>query len=607
MTRQTNATILVALVLLIGLPGLCLAQGQAPATAATATMTTATETGQAAGTSVPATPGDTKTQGSISIGALVNDNSGDLTHVARYDVAHQGTLPQIGFQFWGSRSGVAYDVSAFNGGSSLDQTYRARLNANRVLDVRVDYDRFQRRIDHDPLTYLDASVGNFVVRHDDTDPAAKYGVGRGELNARATVSIPGLDWLKLYASHRQEGRSGHRQSLAVSHCANCHVVGHTRAVDELTRDTTVGARLHFPRLTVDYSLLNRSFEDRAAAPVTTYDRALHPVSVADVFGNRVSYDAKNGPLAFDTTPSSKKTSQSLKANVNLPSDVSIQGTYTRSSVTNEDQDFGIDFTGASGRLVVPIGNKALFRASLRHYEIAADSVFVDIAEPVAASGPLAGLTYAQAYPTFGSPDYDTESSLARTPTEAAFELTYRPFKRSSLRAEYSYEQVNREFGEVEKTTTNSFRFSFRSRPARSLNVRFRVDGDWVTDPFTHVRGAVPTLIVTTPSVGGLPFVATQYFEMYRSRAADLTSFPTRNVATDTGITWSPVPRLSMTAHYRYRNASNDELNYGTWSQASHLPGAELWFAPTDRTALSVGYTYQRERLETMFSTLAFGG
>ena len=57
--------------------------------------------------------------------------------------------------------------------------------------------------------------GTFIVRHDDTDPGARYGIGRGELDARVNVTIPELHWLKLYASHRQDARQGHRQSPSI--------------------------------------------------------------------------------------------------------------------------------------------------------------------------------------------------------------------------------------------------------------------------------------------------------------------------------------------------------------------------------------------------------
>ena len=65
-----------------------------------------------------------------------------------------------------------------------------------------------------------------------------------------------------------------------------------------------------------------------------------------------------------------------------------------------------------------LGKRAMLKAYFRRYEIDTDSVFVDIAEPTAPAGPHAGLTYAQAYPTFGSPDYWTHSAASRTPSRS---------------------------------------------------------------------------------------------------------------------------------------------------------------------------------------------
>jgi hypothetical protein len=39
----------------------------------------------------------------------------------------------------------------------------------------------------------------------------------------------------------------------------------------------------------------------------------------------------------------------------------------------------------------------------------------------------------------------------------------------------------------------------------------------------------------------------------------------------------------------------------------HAPGVDIWLAPGERWTLAAGYSYQRERLETVFSTLAFVG
>ena len=38
-----------------------------------------------------------------------------------------------------------------------------------------------------------------------------------------------------------------------------------------------------------------------------------------------------------------------------------------------------------------------------------------------------------------------------------------------------------------------------------------------------------------------------------------------------------------------------------------MPGVEIWIGPGEHWSLVAGYTDQRERLETLLSTLAFSG
>ena len=66
------------------------------------------------------------------------------------------------------------------------------------------------------------------------------------------------------------------------------------------------------------------------------------------------------------------------------------------------------------------------------------------------------------------------------------------------------------------------------------------------------------------------------------------------------------PRSSSCTFARL-DASNEDLGANTWNQSLHMLGAQIYVAPADRWSLAAGYTYQRERTETLFSTLAFVG
>ena len=212
---------------------------------------------------------------------------------------------------------------------------------------------------------------------------------------------------------------------------------------------------------------------------------------------------------------------------------------------------------------MPLGSRLALRGSARRYTIESDSVAIDMIELVSPAGPTAGKTYAQAYPTFGNPDYVRESSLSRTPTDLSLELSWKASKKTTFRAGYSWEEIRRDHFAVNRTTTQSLLLSGRGTLATGLQWRSRFDYDWTRDPFLNERAALPQTLQPSPSPGSLPFTGLQYYEMYRSRQADLSSFPTRAGSFDQTLTWSPSEAVSITGHYRWRGASNNDLNFST--------------------------------------------
>lgn len=549
-------------------------------------------------------------QGAILFGGAINDNSGAPDQVSEYDVFREGALPKLGALLWGDTGKLRLDARLQYGGDQRDQAYVTDLNYARWLKAHARYTRMPHRLEHDPLSYVDSASGiggTFVVGHTDTDPAAHYAVTRGEFVGRLEIAPPAIPALRLFVAHRQETREGNRQSLTASHCATCHVVAYSRGVDEGTRDISAGARLLLKRVNLDYSYLNRRFTEDQADITHTYLAGVHPATLADVFLNRLQYDARSGALPFDLTPSSRKGTHVVRGRIALPRDASLTGTFTRSDVENSDTSVGYSFTGGTGRLVVPMGSQLVFRGSYRTYEIDADDVFVDIVEQVSPAGPTAGLTYAQAYPTFGNPDFVRESALSRTPTDFGVDLTWTPLKRTSVQAGYEREALERTSFDVEKTTTDTFTLRARARPWKQFETRTRFESRRVTDPFMYEHSAIPAVLQPFMSPGNVPFTGLQYYEMYGSRQADLTSYPTRSTRLDQTVNWSPSPRVSVSGHYRLTASDNDDLNFSTWSRNLQATGAELWIAPGERWSLMAGYSLHRERLETMFSTLAFVG
>lgn len=270
----------------------------------------------------PASRSSLPFEGVFTIGGIATDTTGSPSRVGEYQVVDQEALPQFGLQFWGERGRSRWDVGARHSGDARDQAYFAELNVARRLRLSAEYSRLPHRLDHDPLGYMDASSnigGTFVVRHTDTDPTATYGLTTGELRSRAELALPfERGNVRFFLGHRQQMRDGHHQSLTTNHCATCHTVSYTREVDQRLRDLTAGARLQYNAVTLDYSYEDREFEERGDGLTHVCDRARQPATLAEVFLNRVSYDARSGSLPFDTTPGLSKGTHVLRGRLSLP-------------------------------------------------------------------------------------------------------------------------------------------------------------------------------------------------------------------------------------------------------------------------------------------------
>lgn len=547
-------------------------------------------------------------EGMFSLGGSGFSIDGYQGRVAEFKVTDQDALASLKALLWGEKNGFRYDITAINGGDSRDQNYAASVDIKRILKAHVTYRSLPHRLDHDTLDYVDGGSGiggTFIVRHDDTDPTAQYEMEYGDLTAGVDLALKNLTF---FLGHERQTRGGSHQVMTVAHCANCHTVAFTKKYEEVTRTLTAGARLSLSAFTAEYTFTDRDYEDSGANPLYQFDNAVQPATLQDIFLNRVQYDDANGLLPVSSDPAIRKYSNTLRARLAMK-DASLSGTFTQAHTENVDQDLAYDYTGGSTRLFVPLGKKMSVKADFRRYSLENDSVFVDVVEQTTPAGLSAGLTYPQAFPTAFPATFDfvRDSSMNRTPTEFGVELGVQPARRTFLRFGYGFQAIEREFYEVEKTTTNTLYFAGRSAINKQVNTRFRVQFEDIEDPYLHHKAAIPAVLQPTPSAGLSPLTGLQYYTMYQSRQADLTSFPTQSLFVEGLLTVTPNERLAITGHYRWRDSHNDALSFSDWGRTSSSPGVDVWFAADDQWALTAGYVYQKEQLETLFSTLAFSG
>ena len=538
---------------------------------------------------------------------MYNDNDGSLYPVGKYNALKQGGVPRLGLAMEGNSSnGVFYDLEGRYGAEN-DQSYLLGADFKRYVDAQVIYNRSPVRFDNDPLAYTDAAVGNFVVRTDHFDPTRELEMVHSNFDARATLTVPGAEALKISGGYHRDVRNGHDMGITSSKCSNCHLVAKLRPIDQVTSELDVGALVQQARWAIEYQYRHRTFEEREAAPTNTYDEPLHPASLAPVFGNRISYWSADGPLPFFQIPDTTKSSHLLRGRVTLPAEVKVTGNYSHIETTNDNTGVQATSQGWKGRAVIPVRRGMSFQITGRGYELDVDDFFVDIVEPVSVGGPTAGRTYQEFYPAVGNIDFLRQSVRNRSPTELIVDFNYKPFRRTSLLVGYEREVIDREHFDVERTVTDLFKINFNTRFGRQIRSRTRFESAWIDDPFVAKHAAIPAVVQPTPSPGGVPFFGLQYFGMYDARQAALTAFPDRSNHFYQSLSWSPSSRFSVVGHYRYRGRSNDSLNFSEWERTVHLPGFELWIAPDQRWHITTGYNYLRDQTETLYSVLAFDG
>lgn len=556
----------------------------------------------------PAPP--SSVHGYVSFGGAGNDRNDYAGRVSEFTASPQGGRVVGGGAVWGNFGLTYFDFRAAVGGDGRDQDYWFNLDAHRWWRTEVRYSRLPHRLDHDPLDTLDAAKGAVVVRHDDMNPAALYAITRGELEINSKFTAPQLPGVEFRVGFRDERREGHTQARTMSKCANCHVVGQTRGVDQVTQDLTAGVSVRVGRFAFHYDYLNRNFEERAATPTTVYDLVMHPSTQARVFDNRIQYQLADGPLPFNQIPEVRKESHSFRASVELPREAMLNLNFVKTTAENEDTGLSVDSKLWSARFGMPLGKRLFLTARFRQMQIQGDNLWIDVVEPLAIAGPQLGLSYADVYTSFGSADYLRESEESRRPMTADFELAYRLAKRTTLRAGYRFDQVKRDHFEVYKTTKNAFRVSFTTRTQdRKWSLRAKYQFEDIDDPFMNVKAAYSPVIQPFPAPGAppSPLLGTQYYVLYDARQADLTALPTRAHLWEYSATWSPNARVSLSSHLRWRRQTNDDLNMSDWDNSTLSPGGEIWFAPHPKFSLVAGYYYHRSRGETLFVLPVFDG
>lgn len=548
----------------------------------------------------------------LGIGYHVTDYDDYEGKVGEYNVLdHESTGPHMNVSGSTQNEDLTLD---FSGRYQNDNDYEGRVSGDyqRIFLQDFSYNSFEHWLDHDDLDNLCGRTGGVVVNHEDFDAGKDYIIRYSEEKSDTTLNLPFSPGTSVYFNYHRKKREGHRQAMTISHCGTCHVTSHARAVNEETEDINTGISKKFGWLTMVYDYFHREFDERGQTPENYYDDPTHPDGeTGDVFDDRIWYGDE--ALPYDQVPSMEKNTHMAKILATLPGNSSLYAAYLFSNIENNDQGLETDTNTVSARLTNSFFPKLKLSGKFKYLSIDNDDVFVDVNEPISVSGPNEGYTWYEQNPDLGynsfDPDFLRRSVMSRDVISMGFNARYQLLKKTSLRLDYEWEEIDRDDfavgddGDTE-TTIQTVRASLLTRPWRSVKMRFGYTLEDTDNPFKNLRGAYEGDIYDT---GGGAFNGLQYYERYEQRLADVSNQPTLSHEIGGEITWSAMRNLSLTTTYRYTDKENDETNISDWEQKSHMPSVSMAYMPMPKLSFNFSYIYDWTETEAFAAIPVFDG
>ncbi len=609
-----------------------------------------------------------QTTGSVGIGIQGVDINDSREGAAEYLTAEQGGRPTFDMTVNGEQNGVKYDfgmnfVNEDDLGGSLD------LDLKRYFRTKNSYQKFNHWLGNDDLVndnvdpdfrfpndmtktnpYYMAVNGkgvfgkptvmgyNIAVARNTSWSDDLY-VVRDEFVSENEFLLPGAEFIKIHAKYRMEQREGYEQTKTLSKCGGCHLAADKHKIDEVTQDFQIGATAHLGLVTLDYTFLRRTFDENSQAPTYTY-------MSAGKLKKKIAIDASDGEVIYAATPDSEKDSHIIKAQVALPMNTAVFGSYVHTEIENNDaqsnnvgdvtisDDPSFDYDAYAMRVTSAPVSFMTMSFKYRHEELDADDVTVLFDD--SAYDPQGRNSQVLDPALYGLHGYseehdgwprERESTLTRDIDTYGAEFKFKVFKRTNLLVgwEREVEDVDVEW----ETTTDVYSVALNSRLVKNLSLRLQYDYEDIDDPFANEHAAYtdpaamiswlkatvdPTCGPPSCSVKGMAGPgspkAAEYAVMYNSRQLDLTSEPEKAHRFKAHASYNITPRIVASGHFQYdlEEVKIDAPGHGnTFDKEMYAVGADLFIAPMDNLTFTLAYNYLDMEDQAFLSAVAYGG
>ncbi len=609
-----------------------------------------------------------QTTGSVGIGVQGVDIDDSREGAAEYLTADQGGNATFDMNINGNHSGIKYDFGV-NYLHEDDLGGQIDLDLKRYFRTKNSYQKFIHWLENDDLVnqnvdpdfrfptgmtetnpyYIAASskavfnkpqvMGPNVAVARNTSWGDDLYVTREELVSENEFLLPGAEFIKIHAKYRMEKREGYEQTKTLSKCGGCHLAADKHKIDEETQDFQIGATAHLGLVTLDYTFLRRTFDENSNAPTYTY-------MSAGSLQKKMAIDASDGEMIYAATPDSEKDSHIIKAQVALPMNTAVFGSYVHTKIENNDaksnnvgdvtisDDPSYDYDAYAMRVTSSPVSFMTMSFKYRHEDLDADDVTVLFDD--SAYDPLGRNNQAVDPALYGLHGYSEEhdgwprerqSTLSRDIDTYGAEVKAKVFKRTNLLLgwEREVEDVDVEW----ETTTDIYSIALNSRLVKNLSLRLQYSYEDIDDPFAneHAAYANPDAMIQwlkgnqdltcglpACSIKGMPSPgnpkASEYTVMYNSRQLDLTSEPESAHRFKAHATYNITPRIVASGHFQYglEEVKIDAPGHGnTFDKEMYAVGADLFIAPLDNLTFTLAYNYMDMEDQAFLSSVAYGG
>jgi hypothetical protein len=444
--------------------------------------------------------------------------------------------------------------------------------------AKVDFQRYLRRWDHDPLAGYDRNNPvppgpNDNVISEDLNVGEDYAIRVQELDTSFQGRMS--DSLKWRLNVWSQRKFGERQSNATAHCFNinapapagangnvCHVLSQRQTIDWVTVEVEPVIEARFENVTVEYSRKMRGFGQDDGSIDRQYTR----------FGFSPASGALGPDYDYAIVPESFTQIDRLKVGARLTEYNQLYANLYYGDTKNHFRDIHRTYNGYDIRLINSSYDDVKLTGYTSRYEEDTDFPPFFLNEP-----PLAPAS-----------TYDQDSlrhPLEYTRTRAGLKGSWQPFgdrgprcsnyglwDGTSLASGYEYYLLERDFATYDTllgpftqpdTKTHQIEFGPSTRWSRSLDTYVRYKVRFIDDPLIGVREANGR------------FNSNQPEEVH---------------ATEIGGTWTPTNNFMTTAQFSFINSWHDS-EFANFDEDNYPMVFTMWYAPTHRLSLTSGYAY----------------